>query len=111
MVKICEQMNAVKVASYLDCAWYLAEIDKCKLTIKPKQYFECTCKERMDDLCVWITKFLKSSPEGVGNRDIHDDTLLTEYGFLLGDYDPAKRKVIMDSILSAINEEKNSFKE
>lgn len=109
MVKIKDQMDAVKVESYKDCAWYLQDLDKCKLTIKPKQHFECTCKDGMHDLCIWITKFLKSSSEDVSKRDIRDDSLLVEYGFLLGNYDPAKKANIMQSLMDAINEEENPF--
>lgn len=109
MAKIKDKMDEVKVETYKDCAWYLSDIDKCKLQMKPKQHCDCTCKDRIDDWCVWITKFLKSSPEGVGNRDIRDDSVLLEYGFLLGDYDPAKKTNIMQSLLAAINSEENPF--
>lgn len=105
MIKIKDQMDKVVVSSYLDCVWYLPHLDKCKLQLKPKQYCDCTCKEKMDGLCIWLTKFLKSTPEEVGSRDIRDDNLLAEYGFLLGDYDPAKKSNMMQDLMNAINEE------
>jgi hypothetical protein len=113
MTSIKEQMNEIKVDTYKDCVWYMDNVDKCKLTLKRKQYCDCMCKEEMHDMCIWLTKFLKSSSPDIKGRDIFDDGLLVEYGFLLGDYDPAKSQHIMANLLKKMNpeEEVNPFEE
>jgi len=112
LISIKDSMNAIKVDTYKDCVWYLSDVDKCKLSVKDKQYCECTCKEELSDLCVWLTKFLKSSSPDIKKRDVFDDGLLVEYGFLLGDYDPAKQQYIMATLLNKTDvEEENPFED
>ncbi len=74
-----ELMEKVVVNSYKDCALYIKEIDKCRIPVCNKPHSECMCKEsEMDEFCVWITKFMKSSP------DLQElDFVLSDQGFEL----------------------------
>jgi len=56
-------MDEVKVNSYEDCIWYLKDIDKCKMPGLNRKYSECECKNgEMKEFCIWVTKFIKSTP-------------------------------------------------
>jgi hypothetical protein len=61
-------MDQVKIDSYEDCVWYMGN-GKCKLPGRDGKYSKCFCKSgaEMDEFCIWITKFLKSTP-----KDDHD---------------------------------------
>lgn len=76
MKLIQEQMNSIKVESYKDCVWYIADKDKCKLPgICGHRYSNCACKEgQLNEFCIWITKFLKSAP-----KDVDVDKYTPEY--------------------------------
>ena len=63
-----DKMDEVKVESYEDCVWYIKDIDKCKMCDAHSINFECHCKEKMDDFCEWITRFIKAAP-----KDDNDD--------------------------------------
>jgi len=53
------------IKSYKKCIWYISHLDKCKMpSITDKNgYLDCRCKEKMDDLCIWINRFIKSVPK------------------------------------------------
>jgi hypothetical protein len=69
MISFRKEMEKIEVKSPADCAWFLAEISRCSLPGVNKRNSECHClKGEMDELCIWITKFLKSSP----NLDVKD---------------------------------------
>jgi len=64
MVSFKKEMEKIEVNSPKDCIWFLAEISKCRLPGTNKRNSKCHCLEgEMDELCIWITKFLKSSPK------------------------------------------------
>lgn len=71
-----KQMGRIKIESYKDCAWYMPEIDKCKLPgIGGERYARCFCKKgQLNEFCIWITKFLKSAP-----KDVDIDEYVSEY--------------------------------
>lgn len=54
-------MDEVKIDSYEDCVWYLPDVDRCKLPSIDSPISECTCKNELDDFCISITKFMKST--------------------------------------------------
>jgi len=66
-----ESMDEVKVESYKDCVWYLEDTDKCKMCNGHGVNLPCNGKENMNEFCVWVTKFFKSSSneEAVVERD------------------------------------------
>ncbi len=73
-----EMMNEIEVKSYKDCAWYLDK-DKCKLPGPyNEKYSKCFCKDKdkMEDVCVWITKFLKSTP--LEQKEQKEDEIIEE---------------------------------
>lgn len=77
-----KQMDKVKAESYKDCVWYMPKIDKCKLPgICGEKYSNCACKKgQLNGFCVWITKFLKSTP-----KDIEIDEYVPEYPPIVDD--------------------------
>jgi len=90
-----KEMDKVEVNSYKDCTWYVEDADKCKLPSYVSNMSKCICKEKLEDICIWITKFLESTPE-----DIEDTEKYVNLVPLLNEVD-----VMMDSVLS---DEKNS---
>lgn len=82
-----EQMNSVEVKSYKDCSWYVPKMDKCKMPGVGKKYSECTCKKEMKDFCIWITKFIKSTPKDIKlDKEIQED-VTDKYGLYVVDND------------------------
>jgi hypothetical protein len=63
-----EEMDKIKVESYKDCVWYLEDEDRCKLPSMNSDTSKCYCKDRdLEEFCIWLTKFFKSTPNGVGD--------------------------------------------
>ena len=93
MVEISQDqkdITKIKMNSYKDCVWYMPEIDRCKLPgICGERYSKCTCKKgQVDELCVWITKFLKSAPKDDENDEIDlkkSEGSPSRYGFHVRD--------------------------
>jgi len=54
-------IDKIEINSYRDCIWYIDDIDRCKLPGAKEKFSVCHCKDDIDDFCVWVTKFLKSS--------------------------------------------------
>jgi hypothetical protein len=80
MKKFKDRMNEIKVDSYKDCVWYLEDIDKCEMSGAHGEKFECHCKKEMDDFCIWITKFFKSTPDdSVESWDVILSRLIRNY--------------------------------
>lgn len=64
MISFRNLMKQVEVKSPKDCVWFLSETSRCRLPGVNKRDSRCHCLEgEMDELCVWVTKFLKSSPK------------------------------------------------
>jgi len=84
-----EQMDSIKVDSYKECVWYIPEIDKCKLPgICGHKYSKCGCKEeKMDEFCIWITKFIKSTPKDIEIEREKSEDVTDKYGFYVIDDD------------------------
>lgn len=82
-----KEMDRIKVESYEDCVWYMPEIDSCKLPgICGERYSECFCKEgQLNEVCVWITKFLKSTPEDIEIDKVEAKDLASKYGYYVAD--------------------------
>jgi len=97
-----EQMDRIKVESYKDCIWYVSGIDRCKLPgILGERYSECSCKEcKLDEFCIWITKFLKSAP-----KDIDVDNYTSEYLPIINDdgIDEALLVSMLDKVFNSNN--------
>ena len=61
-MNIQKEMDKIKVESYKDCVWYIEDEDRCKLPGIGSATSECYCKDReLEDFCIWITKFFKST--------------------------------------------------
>ena len=82
-----EQMDSIKVDSYKDCVWYVPEIDRCKLPgICGERHSKCGYKEgKLNDVCIWVTKFLKSAPKDVELDMKMSNDLADRYGFYVMD--------------------------
>jgi hypothetical protein len=82
-----EQMEKIEVESYKDCVWYMPEIDKCKLPgTCGERYSKCGCKEgKLNEVCVWITKFLKSTPKSIELDREKPEDVTDKYGFYVVD--------------------------
>ena len=83
-----EQMQTIKVESYEDCVWYIPEIDKCKLPgICEERYSKCNCKEgKLNEVCIWITKFLKSTPKDIELDREKPEGVSDKYNYYVVDY-------------------------
>jgi hypothetical protein len=69
MISFKKEMEKIEVNSPSDCVWFISEITKCCLPGANKRNSNCHCLNgEMDEMCIWITRFLKSSP----NLDIED---------------------------------------
>lgn len=81
MIGFKELMDSVKVESYLDCVWFIEEGNRCKLLTAYKKNSNCDCVDREPDpLCVWVTKFLKSSVKSnFDDRNYFTTPIDTEY--------------------------------
>lgn len=82
-----EQMDSIEVESYKDCVWYIPEIDKCKLPGAEEKYSKCTCKKDMKEFCIWITKFIRSTPKDVDLDKEVSESVANKYGLYVLDRD------------------------
>lgn len=81
------QMSKIKVESYKDCVWYIPEIDRCKLPgICGERYSKCFCKEgQLNEVCIWITKFLKSAPKDIEIDEVKSEGVSDKYNYYVVD--------------------------
>jgi len=79
MKKFQERMDEIKVESYEDCVWYLKHIDKCKMCDISGVNLPCHCKEKMEDFCIWITKFFNFVPDDFAEVDEEDEAVAKKY--------------------------------
>lgn len=57
-----DAMNQIEVRSFKDCIWYVLETSRCKIPGSNGIDSICVCADgAMQEFCVWVTKFLKSS--------------------------------------------------
>ena len=101
------QKSDIKIDSYKDCAWYIKDLDKCKLPNLRGTNSECYCKNGMRDFCVWVTKFMKSGTEPLeNNKEV--DMYWDEYNDLVFDEELNNIVKIENSWLKGLN---NIFKQ
>ena len=65
----------------------MSGIDRCKLPgILGERYSECSCKEcKLDEFCIWITKFLKSAPKDIEIDREKPEGVSDKYGYYVVD--------------------------
>jgi hypothetical protein len=57
-----DEMNQIEVQSPKDCVWYILETSRCKIPGSNRKDSICSCTNGiMQEFCMWVTKFLKSS--------------------------------------------------
>jgi len=86
MKSLKKEMDKVKIDSYKDCVWYLEDEDKCKMPGVGVSVSECSCKENMDEFCVWLTKFFKACPTDDDDRWFECDCGECGLGSVCEDY-------------------------